>query len=275
MRFFEDHAIELAALAVERLAADMGAGVTHLIVASCTGFYAPGLDLQLVQRLGLGAGVERTLLGFMGCQAAIPALKLATHIVRSRSEARVLIVNLELCTIHLQETDDLARLLSFVIFGDGCTASIVSGQPEGYEITGFGTTILPASSGQITWRIGDSGFDMWLDGEIPKTIARNLTRDAVGTALRRQSADIGTWAIHPGGRSILDAVQDALELDDDALAASRGVLHDYGNMSSATVMFVLDRMARQGKADGDGCAIAFGPGITAEMMGFRMQAGRA
>ena len=162
MRFYEEHALRLALDAARGLGPLDG--VTHLIVTSCTGFYAPGLDLQLMEHLGLGAGVERTLVGFMGCQAALPALKLAAHIVRSRPEARVLTVNLELCTIHLQETAELESILSFVIFADGCAASLVSAEPAGLRITGFGSAVIPESSDQISWHIRESGFLMWLDG---------------------------------------------------------------------------------------------------------------
>ena len=136
MRFFAGHAFQLAEAAVAGLGAALRPeAITHLIVTSCTGFYAPGLDLQLVERFGLRPGVERTMIGFMGCQAALPGLKLARHIVRSQPEARVLMVNLELCTLHLQETSDLESVLSFLIFADGCAASIVSAEPAGSSST--------------------------------------------------------------------------------------------------------------------------------------------
>ena len=267
MRFYEEHALRLALDAARGLGPLEG--VTHLIVTSCTGFYAPGLDLQLMEHLGLGAGVERTLVGFMGCQAALPALKLAAHIVRSRPEARVLTVNLELCTIHLQETAELESILSFVIFADGCAASLVSAEPAGLRITGFGSTVIPESSDQISWHIRESGFLMWLDGAVPATIARGLPGSIRGLLGGRHPSEVGTWAVHPGGRTILDAVGDALALGKEALGPSRRVLRDYGNMSSATVMFVLsDVLARAGE-ERPGCALAFGPGLTAEAMTFR------
>jgi predicted naringenin-chalcone synthase len=267
MRFYEEHALRLALDAVPGLGPL--AGVTHLIVTSCTGVYAPGLDLQLMEHLGLGPGVERTLVGFMGCQAALPALKLAAHIVRSRPEARVLVVSLELCTIHLQETSDLESILSFVIFADGCAASLVSAEPAGLRITGFGSTVIPESSDQISWHIRESGFLMWLDGAVPGTIARGLPGSIRGLLGRRHPGEIGTWAVHPGGRTILDAVGDALGLEEEALSASRRVLRDYGNMSSATVMFVLADVLARGGEERPGCALAFGPGLTAEAMTFR------
>jgi alpha-pyrone synthase len=277
MRFYEAHALRLAAEGLDSLdLPSVRDSVTHLIVASCTGLYAPGLDLEIIDRYGLDPAVERTMVGFMGCQAAIPALKLAAHIVRSRADARVLVVNLELCTIHLQETDDLEQLLLFVIFADGCAASLVSAEPVGIEICGFRSAVLPASAGQMSWHIGSHGFRMWLDGAVPATIARGLPGHVRSLLRGADPREVGLWAVHPGGRSILDAVEDSLGLDAAALEASRGVLRDYGNMSSATVMFVLSRlMGEAGRGEGarTGCALAFGPGLTAEAMTFR--AGRA
>jgi alpha-pyrone synthase len=272
MQFFARHAFTLAEAAVRDLgpAALAPERITHLIVTTCTGFYAPGLDLQIVERFGLRPGVERTVIGFMGCQAALPGLKLARHIVRSQPSARVLMVNLELCTLHLQETGDLESVLSFLIFADGCAASVVSADPVGLEIHGFGSAVVPGSRDQITWRIGGSGFLMWLDGAVPGTIARGLPRH-VGTLLGgRDPAEVELWAVHPGGRSVLDAAQEGLRLDDGALDDSRAVLRAYGNMSSPTVMFVLARMlAWPGGAPRNGCALAFGPGLSAEAMRFR------
>jgi predicted naringenin-chalcone synthase len=269
MRFYEEHALRLA-LDTTRGLGPL-AGVTHLIVTSCTGFYAPGLDLQLMEHLGLSPGVERTMVGFMGCQAALPSLKLAAHIVRSRPEARVLVLNLELCTIHLQETDDLERILSFVIFADGCAASLVSADTVGLRIEGFGSTVIPESSDQISWHIRESGFLMWLDGAVPGTIARGLPGCIGGLLGERHPGEIGTWAVHPGGRTILDAVGDALGME-VALGVSRRVLRDYGDMSSATVIFALSDMLARGGEERPGCALAFGPSLTAEAMTFRAEA---
>lgn len=272
MGFYEAHAFDLAREALEQLGLPaVKDTITHLIVTTCTGFYAPGLDLQIVEHFGLPPGVERTLIGFMGCQAAIPAMKLATHIVRSRPEARVLMLNLELCTIHLQETSDLQSVLSFLIFADGCAASLLSAEPTGLEIAGFGSTVLPASRDQIRWHIGGNGFLMWLDGAVPGTIARGLSNRLGAMLPGCEPAAVDIWAIHPGGRSILDAAQEALAIEDHRLAASRGVLRDFGNMSSATVMFVLRRILAQGDVGHSGCALSFGPGLSAEAMLFRVR----
>lgn len=275
MRLYEAHALDLALETLANL--DLGADadrVTHLLVTSCTGFYAPGLDLQIMGRLGLRPETERTMIGFMGCQAAIPALKLASHIVRSQPGARVLTVHLELCTIHLQETEQLESLLSFVLFADGCAASLVSAEPTGFEITGFKAAVLPQSAGQITWHIGDQGFLMWLDGAVPGTIARGVPAHVESLLEGRGPGEL-LWAVHPGGRSVLDAVEDSLGLPAESLEASRGVLRDYGNMSSPTVMFVLSRLLGRARRGEEGMALAFGPGLTAEAMTFRMAAAGA
>ncbi|MBP1807536.1 type III polyketide synthase [Rubellimicrobium aerolatum] len=269
MRLYERFALDLAAEAVEGL--DLGERareVTHLIAVSCTGFYAPGLDLQLVARCGLDPSVERTVVGFMGCYAGINALKLARHIVRSEPRARVLIVSVELCTLHLQETSDLEKVLSFLVFGDGCAAALVTADPAGLSLDRFHAALLPEASEQITWTIGDGGFDMFLSGQVPASVGEALRRgrevilDGAGTD------EIDLWAIHPGGRSVLDAVQGALELGPEALADSREVLRLYGNMSSATVLFVLARMLGRARSGERGCAMAFGPGLTAETLLF-------
>ena len=265
---FQPAALALALQAAEnlQLGDDRGA-VTHLIVASCTGFAAPGLDFALMRALGLSESVERTLVGFMGCFAAVNALKLARHVVRSEPTARVLVVTVELSSLHLQERfDDLPAMLGFLLFGDGAAAALVSATPEGLALETFHAAVIPNSADLITWHIRDSGFVMHLSGQVPNRIRRWLPVN--GPALLPDPAP-ALWAVHAGGRSILDAVQQGLGLATDALDASRAVLRDYGNMSSATLMFVLDRIMRARDARGPGIAMAFGPGLTVETFGFR------
>ena len=275
MRRYERHAADLAVAAVAALGEDP-ASFTHIVVASCTGFTAPGLDQQLAARLGMAPGLERTLVGFMGCYAAVNALRTAFHTVRSDPAARVLVVNLELCTLHLQETPDLETVLSFMLFGDGCTAALVSAEPQGLALLDFRAVTLPDSAELITWRIGDQGFDMRLSGQVPGRIAtalrQELERADDGGLLRGQSIqEFDLWAVHAGGRTVLDAVEQGLRLGRDALRHSRGVLHDFGNMSSATIMFILDRMLRDPAPGGSGAGfgMAFGPGLGAETFRFR------
>jgi predicted naringenin-chalcone synthase len=272
MRAFERFSPQLAQAAVDKLdLGDMRASITHVLITCCTGFSAPGLDLEIVERCGLPRSVERTMIGFMGCYAAINALKLARHIVRSEPQARVLVVNLELCTLHLKETPNLDQVLSFMLFGDGCAACLVSAQEEGIALERFRAVVVPGTSELITWNIRDFGFDMVLSGMVPFTIYEAL-RGRSGEILDGAAIDaIDLWAVHPGGRTVLDAVERAFSLAPQALAASREVLRRYGNMSSATVMFVFERLLRE-KLKGAGCAMAFGPGLTAETMLFRASA---
>ncbi|MBV9548764.1 MAG: type III polyketide synthase [Alphaproteobacteria bacterium] len=273
MRLFETLAPSLAAEAVRRLLAEEERGtITHLIVTSCTGLSAPGIDLELIASCGLRPKVERTFVGFMGCYAAINALKLARHIVRSEPTARVLTVNLELCTLHLQQTDRLDEMLSFLLFGDGCAAALISAQPRGARLESFHAALVPQTADLIRWHIREQGFDMLLSGAVPGAI-RGALAGARDEILRGRTVDdIALWAVHPGGRTVLDAVEEAFALAPDKLTASRGVLHDYGNMSSGTVMFVLERLIAQASAGAPGCAMAFGPGLVAETMQFRMAA---
>ncbi|MGI4757162.1 MAG: type III polyketide synthase [Janthinobacterium lividum] len=270
MELFKRFAPALMRDALDRLllTAEERDRIRHVVVTSCTGLYAPGLDFEAMEHLGLPPSTERTMIGFMGCYAAINALKQARHIVRSEPADSVLVINLELCTLHLQETQDLGQVLSFLIFGDGCTASLVTGEASGSGglcIDSFHALQLEGTRDLIRWDAGDQGFDMVLSGQVPAEIYRALQKhrhDIVG------SEDVRLWAVHPGGRSVLDAVADALALQPDALAASREVLRQFGNMSSATVMFVLQRLMQTAQPGERGVAMSFGPGLTAETMRF-------
>jgi len=275
MQRYEQHALRLAEKAVNAFGVDDQRALTHLIVASCTGFTAPGLDLQLVQKLGLRRDIERTMIGFMGCAAAVPALRAAHHIVRSDPDSRVLVLNLELSTLHLQETSQLEKILSFLLFGDGAAAALVTSESTGIALDEFRAVVIPDSEGFITWRIGDQGFDMHLSGQVPGRIMRTLKEeldqpDAGGVLRGNGLSDIDVWAVHAGGRTVLDAVEAGLQLDPNALNVSRAVLNDCGNMSSATVMFVLQRLMQTPATGTRGLAMAFGPGIVAETFRFRL-----
>ena len=266
MELFEQSAPVLMRKAVDRLALNEKErfGITHVLVTCCTGLYAPGLDFEIVDHLGLSASVERTMVGFMGCYAAMNAMKLARHIVRSDPEAGVLMVNLELCTLHLQETQELEQVLSFLVFADGAAASVITAREQGLALDSFKAVMVPETRGLITWKIRELGFDMLLSGQVPGELCRALHEGE----LMAERDGIDLWAVHPGGRSILDAVEKGLELQTDALAASREVLSCFGNMSSATVMFVLQRIMQQARPGQLGCAMSFGPGLTAETMRF-------
>jgi len=200
-------------------------------------------------------------------------LRAADAAVRADSDARVLVVNLELCSLHMQETSDLETVLSFLLFGDGCAATLVTADATGLALGDFRSAVIPDSADLITWHIGDQGFDMRLSGKVPGRIAQTLreerSRNDEGGLLRgRAVGEVDHWAVHAGGRTVLDAVEIGLGLAADALEPSRTILRRFGNMSSATVLFVLRRI--MGAAPGKGMAMAFGPGMVAETFRFRV-----
>ena len=283
---YETHASRLyvqagrAALdAVEGLEA---ADVTHVVTVSCTGFYAPGPDFVLARDLGLRAGVQRYHLGFMGCYASVPALRLARQLCEADAEAVVLVVSVELCTLHLRTSNDPDTIVATSLFGDGAGAALVTARPpaddeRALQLDAFATRTTPQGESAMAWRIGDHGFEMVLSNAVPSIIGEHVTgaiaplleaEPELGAALAegRASGAIEHWAIHPGGRSILDRVESTLGLAEAQLAPARETLRDYGNMSSATVLFVLERILRDpAAADGERvAAMAFGPGLTVE-----------
>jgi alpha-pyrone synthase len=266
MARYAQAAPRLAAQAVAALGASFVPGaVTHLVLASCTGFIAPGIDQLLAVELGLPSTVERTLVGFMGCYAAVAALRVAHHIIRSDPAATVLVVSVELSTLHLQATGEVNALLAQLQFADGAAAALLTAEASGLALSDFFAATVPASSEQISWTIGDHGFSMHLAGAVPQTIAKALGDPAFAARLPWRAGE--AVAAHAGGRTVLDAVGQALALPTTALTASRTVLREHGNMSSATLLFVLARMLADRQS---GLAIAFGPGVAAE--GFRFVA---
>ncbi|MGE0179343.1 MAG: type III polyketide synthase [Sphingomonas sp.] len=273
MQAYADAAPKLALGAIAKLReqADLE-GVTHLVVASCTGFVAPGIDQIIARELGL-PDIERTLVGFMGCYAAVCALRTAHHIVRSDPKARVLAVTVELCTLHLQETQELESLLAMLQFSDGAAAALVTAEPGGFEMSHLFSAALEDSAALIQWKVGDTGFEMTLSGEVPGRIQHALEAPTTRAKLYNGWAAemIDSWAVHAGGRSILDAVEKGLDLPQGALYASREVLSERGNMSSATLMFVLALLMEQPDTK-RGVAIAFGPGLAAEGFHFERAA---
>jgi predicted naringenin-chalcone synthase len=273
MALYAEAAPKLALEAIAKLQALTPLiGITHLVVASCTGFVAPGIDQIIARELGLEE-VERTLIGFMGCYAAVSALRVAHHIVRSEPQARVLTVTVELCSLHLQDTDDVESILAMLQFSDGAAAALVTAEPAGLEMNRLFSLALPESNELIQWNIGDTGFEMVLSGEVPARIQHALEDESVRSTLLNgwEVDEVDAWAVHAGGRSILDAVQKGLQLRQGALFASRDVLARYGNMSSSTLMFVLGELMERPSV-GKGVAIAFGPGLAAEGFHFERAA---
>jgi predicted naringenin-chalcone synthase len=246
-------------------------GVTHLVLASCTGFIAPGIDQVVARRLSLPGTIERTLVGFMGCYAAVAALRTAYHIVRSQPQARVLVLTVELCTLHLQADTALEAILAMMLFGDGAAAALVTGDPAGLTLDSPFAATLPDSGDLIRWTVGDHGFAMHLSGAVPGRIAAALEMPALRETIGDAQA-IDSWAIHAGGRTVLDAVEQGLALDSEALTVSRDVLRECGNMSSSTLMFVLERILAERRPIGNGLAMAFGPGLAAEGIRYKAAA---
>jgi predicted naringenin-chalcone synthase len=275
MKMYQREAPLLAARAVDHLRATAGSlqKVTHLIVTSCTGFYAPGLDIDVLRHAGLSPNVQRTVVGFMGCQAALVGLRNAQLIVQANPQAEVLMVNLELCSLHLQQTPRMDRLVSFLLFADGCAASLITSSPHGLRIDECHTHLSLPDAERMAWHIEDEGFAMTLDARLPARIRQWFRSSKDLTNPPGDPAQM-LWAVHPGGRLILDSVQDACSLSDDQMFLSREVLRRFGNMSSASSMFIL-RDLLQAEADvsepRNVRALAFGPGLTVEVIDFTLQ----
>jgi predicted naringenin-chalcone synthase len=245
--------------------------ITHLITVSCTGFYAPGPDYDIIKALNLHSSTERYHLGFMGCYAAIPALKLANQICKADPDANVMVVSVELCTIHFQAFPKMDDLLSASVFADGGAGAIVSNRKPkklSYQIDGFASSITEKGAEDMAWSIGDNGFNMVLSNYIPQLLGDGLEEflNPVLSQFNLTIDEIDLWGVHPGGRAILDKVISTLSLDEKTLKASRTVLSNYGNMSSATILFVLKELLKtpSEKSENRTLAMAFGPGLTLE-----------
>ena len=250
--------------------------ITHLVTVSCTGMYAPGLDIELVQALGLRPDVRRTCVNFMGCYAAVNAIKLADAFCRADAEARVLIVSVELCTLHFQKSPEEDHLISNALFGDGAAACLVQAAPlpdgaPSLALAGFHCGLEPDGHDDMAWHINDFGFEMTLSSYVPKLIQRGIGKltDGLLASLPVQLRDIHHFAIHPGGRKILETIETELGLTRDDNRHAYRVLRDYGNMSSATVLFVLREVLAAATPADHGAPVlsfAFGPGLTMEAM---------
>jgi predicted naringenin-chalcone synthase len=265
-------AVELARRTITNATGFEKEDITHIIYTSCTGFANPGPDFHIIKELGLRSNVERYTLGFMGCYAAFPALRMAAQFCEANADAVVLVICLELCTLHMQINDQPDSILANSLFADGASAAIVSarepveGKPA-YRLDGFESAVVPSSEADMAWEIGNEGFNIVLSSYVPDIIGGNI-RQLLNAVLKRHDTnvdEIEEWAVHPGGRAILDKVQESLHLKPDALEAARTILRDYGNMSSATILFVLKEMLDSAETDrATLCAMAFGPGLTVE-----------
>ena len=267
--------LDLARSAIDRYPNVYAKDITHVITVSCTGFYNPGPDFYIVTELGLPASTKRFHIGFMGCYAAITALKMAESFCRSDPGATVLIVCVELCTLHFHQNTELNDILAAAIFADGGASAIIRSKKGSRDLPAlcmndFQSTVIPSSEQKMAWRVGNYGFDIVLSNYVAEIINSNISA-IVESVFNNQfidADDIDIWAIHPGGRAILDKIQNSLQLDDHQIAASRNILRQFGNMSSPTILFVLKEIMQQPSARHRQsiCAIAFGPGLTVETM---------
>ncbi|MDB5307004.1 MAG: Alpha-pyrone synthesis polyketide synthase-like Pks18 [Gemmataceae bacterium] len=285
MRIYAAEAGPLAVRAAAGAVAEAGfdpLSFTHLVTVSCTGFVAPGVDLALIRGLGLRPTVERTHVGFMGCHGALNGLRVANAYATATPAARVLLCAVELCSLHFHCGDDADKAVANAIFADGAAAVVGAGpdprgQPqEGTEdghrfwrVAATGSCLIPDTAQAMGWAVGDEGFEMTLSRKIPGLIAKNIRPWVEGWLGGNglSLGGVGSWAIHPGGPKILTAAAEGLGLPPDALAASRAVYAEYGNMSSPTVLFVLDHLRRAG-APRPCVALGFGPGLVAEAVLF-------
>ena len=286
MQIYKKEAVRLAAYAVadcygslRKQDREQLKKVTHLITVSCTGMSAPGLDIQLMRQLGLPNDVHRTSVNFMGCYAAFHALRMADSICRSEEDAVVLVCMVELCSIHFQPGEETETLVVNSLFADGAAAVIITSgnkskklkSPQ-LQICGFSGEVIHDGAAYMTWDPGEEGFLMGLDAMVPKVIQENANR-MITSAIRKfklKKKDIGAWAIHPGGRRILEATATSMKVELREFDSSFNVLRQFGNMSSPTICFVLKEIMQQDRKNMRHIfAAGFGPGITIETALFK------
>ncbi len=281
MQIYKDSAIHLALDAIENCLSGIEfeiSAITHLITVSCTGMYAPGIDIEIVQTLGLNPSTKRTAINFMGCYGAFNAIKVADAICKSSPEAHVLIVCVELCTIHFQNNIKMDNMISNAIFADGAAAALVQAKPKANKyfcLSHFYCDLLPQTSKEMAWHIADSGFDIVLSTYVPEVI-ESVIANFMKRLLQNSTlapSDIDFYAIHPGGLKILQACEKALNISKEQNKYAYQILNDYGNMSSATILFLLKALFNDLNTANHHKNIfscAFGPGLTLESMILRV-----
>ena len=246
--------------------------ITHLITVSCTGMSAPGLDLQVMEKMNLPNTIVRTSVNFMGCYAAIHAMKIADAFCNSSENANIVVVCTEFCTLHFQKEISTDNMTSSLLFADGCAAILIQGNNagKGLKLENFYSDVIFKGKKDMSWQLSTNGFLMTLSGYIPELIKADFEQ-LVATALEktnRSQNDVTDWCIHPGGKKILQSIAQSLHLEKENFAASYAVLNDYGNMSSPTILFVLKKILDQIVENDNQEAVifgaAFGPGLTME-----------
>ena len=286
MKVFSEHAgpmLQRACAAAIENSGIAKSNITHLVTVSCTGFFAPGIDIALIESLGLDSNIQRTHVGFMGCHGALNGIRVAKAIVDATPSAVVLLGAVELCSIHQQYTDDAQQLVANALFADGAAGLVIgaTGDNFGYReidadpcvpsqanwsIVSTLSKWIPETTGLMSWTIGDNGFRMTLDPQVPSFIEANLEGE-LKIWLDGQSlciSDVDAWAIHPGGPRVIQATGNALGLPSQSLEGSQAILANHGNMSSPTVLFILDRLSDQQPGANYCVLLAFGPGLCIE-----------
>jgi len=267
MQVFEEKGPELAEQAVRSALQQVEVeanSLTHLILISCTGMVAPGLELDLMRRLDIPSSVERYCIHFMGCYAAFTGLRLADQLVKANPKARVLVVSVELCTLHFQKEYTEDNLLANSLFGDGAAAALVMESEKGLQIKNYFSEVLWEGEKDMAWKIGDFGFEMRLSQYIPSLLNQGIRRLRDLFEAKFNFSKVRHVAIHPGGKQILIQVQEAFGLSPEVNRHALEVLRTCGNMSSASILFVLERMLQDSSIQGDILALGFGPGLTLE-----------
>lgn len=259
---------EQAARKALKVAGVEPAAITHIVVVTCSGFMSPGVDIHLMDTLGLTPTVQRTQVGFMGCHGAINGMRVAKGYVDADASATVLLVAVELCSLHFQYGWDPERNVANALFADGAAAMVISGASAdagAWSASHTGSCVLPDSRDAMSWRIRNNGFVMTLSDEVPHLIHTHLRSWLEGWLAQRNLSieKVGQWAIHPGGPAILRSVQKTLGLGRPELAVSWDILRDLGNMSSPTILFILQELIRQ-SAPRPCVALGFGPGLVVE-----------
>ncbi|QJD95351.1 type III polyketide synthase [Mucilaginibacter robiniae] len=284
LKLYQEKAVQIAIQAVNKCLKNFDEHIiqqiTHIVTISCTGMYAPGLDIDLVEQLGLPRTTERICINFMGCYGAINGLKTADYICRANPTAKVLVVSTELCTLHFQKHNTLDNWVANSLFSDGSAAALIEntehklGTQPGLELESFYSEFMSESRNEMGWFIGNTGFEMKLTSKVSKQIKKHIkgVTERLLSKANLTTEQVGSYAIHPGGKKILEAVEEALELPEESNAFAYEVLREYGNMSSATILFVLQKMMHSGKLSGHNIvSYAFGPGLTVEGMALKMQ----
>ena len=277
MDYYNKSAIGLAKASLMRsLASNISKlQITHLITVSCTGMSAPGIDIELIQALDLNSNIDRTSVNFMGCYAAIHGLKQADYICRADKDAVVALVCVEICTLHFQNSMDKDHQTANMIFADGAASCLIVGdnvslgQSGSLSINGFYSELAFKGKSDMAWNITSTGFQMVLSSYIPDLIKSDIKKlvDAALDKFNLNQSSINNWAVHPGGKKILEVISSELKLNQDELESSFNILKNYGNMSSSTILFVLKDIFENKSLPGDkSFGVAFGPGLTLESM---------